>query len=153
MNRHASKTKTPSVDDIRAKIESLPQELYDEIKALSLRGGAGDCHIGQSYKPPAQLQISHGHRRAFSRAYYGNDSTLMLHNSTGGMMVFGKWIESLSRETLDQLEEYGVTDVASLDDSVDVHLEIAGGMRLRVWCELNDQDGWLRVLRIRLYKI
>jgi hypothetical protein len=151
-HRRPKETASPIVEDIRANIESLPQELYDEIRDLSLGCQTGVRRIGLSYQPPVQLQISHAYRRIFSRAYYGNYSVLMVHNSNGGMMMFGRWIDSLSKETIDQLQQYGISDQAVLDDSVDIQFDIPGGMRLQVWCPLEDDDGWLRVLKIKLHE-
>lgn len=152
--KHSIKITRGGIKITNTKIEELPQELYDEIKALSLNCQPGGVHrIGPAYQPPVQLQIDSTHRQAFSRAYYSNASDFMISNSTEGMLHFGKWISSLPEEPLTQLQQqYGVSDPAVLDDSIDVHLEMACGRRLRVWCEQKDQNGWLRVLKVKIYK-
>lgn len=143
--------KSPPPPDIRTNLSNLPQELYDMIRTLTLASHMGReiIHITPTYLPPIQLQISRHHRRTFSAVYYGADTVLMLRNSAGGMMVFGKWIESLSEETLELLwEGYGTADPGVVERAVDVFLGISGGRVLRVWCEGRDLGGWVRVVRV-----
>lgn len=137
---------------IRLKLEQFPQELYDEITTLTLGPISGTHHIGLSYLPPAALSLNRSHRKSFSEAYYSNASVFKFHNSATGIVTFGRWVASLSQEALELLEgQYGTKDQGTLDEAVDLQLEIAGGRRLRVWCENVDQK-WIEVLKVSVWE-
>lgn len=72
-----------SMDDLAARVQSLPQELYDHIYSEVFTAPFDlakiEIKVDDSYKPPAQLQVSRASREQFAQSYYGN--TLFVFNS------------------------------------------------------------------------
>ncbi|KAK4494304.1 hypothetical protein PRZ48_014602 [Zasmidium cellare] len=78
---------------LRQRLEALPQELYDEIYDLTFTPDGGTRNISDTYRPPAQLQVSRATRLQFSKAYFGDGAVFRVQTEE----VLGKWLPG-SRE-------------------------------------------------------
>jgi hypothetical protein len=63
-----------AVAELDGRIQSLPQELQDWIKDLTIASSmpSGPIKFDRSYRPPLGLQISHKTRENFATEYYKN---------------------------------------------------------------------------------
>lgn len=64
---------------LRAHIQNLPQELFDDIYELVFTPTSTIVDINRDYRPPVQLQVSKASRESFADRYYGN-TTFTLHS-------------------------------------------------------------------------
>lgn len=87
---------TMTYAEIRAQIENLPQELYDEIYNLTFTSTHGTVSVVPKslafpkFTPPMPrnlLQVPHSTRETFAKAYYGNN-TFVIRNKD----LLGSWV-------------------------------------------------------------
>lgn len=109
---------TLTVEQLQRGLQSLPQEMYDEIFDLTFTfssnsdsgAGVNTIMLSASYKPPVQQQVSHQTRRDFIETYY-SQATLLVSGWKDVYSQFsgttGKWVErwlrSLPKEVIDIL--------------------------------------------------
>lgn len=61
------------MDYLAVRVQSLPQELYDQVYDLVFTAPVGQVvDINASYVPPAALQVNLSSRKQFANSYYGN---------------------------------------------------------------------------------
>ena len=61
-----------SFDELAERLQSLPQELFDQIYDEVFTAAAGtEVHIDGRYQPPVQLRVTHASREQFAKSYYG----------------------------------------------------------------------------------
>ncbi|CZT16273.1 uncharacterized protein RCC_02115 [Ramularia collo-cygni] len=93
-------------DDLRSRLENLPQELYDEIRALTFAfdfTSEARCIDQHGYKPPMQLQINQNLRAQFLPRYYGSEEDWVFVSRSRFDNHFKDvemWLNSLSPEAL-----------------------------------------------------
>lgn len=91
---------TLTATKLQAGVESLPQELYDQVFELTFTSQPENHHIKIGvYKPPAELQVNRATRKTFAQDYYGRDTTWSYENPD--VMVL--WLRSLEDQTLKML--------------------------------------------------
>ncbi|KAK4494305.1 hypothetical protein PRZ48_014603 [Zasmidium cellare] len=74
---------------LRNRLESLPQELYDEIFALTFTADSDTYEVTNAYRFPVQLHVSRAIRQQFSESYFKN----RFHVITFG--VLREWLKCL----------------------------------------------------------
>lgn len=81
-------TTTPR--DLRALLQSLPQELHDEIYDCTFTPNSAITNINTDYRPPSQAQVDRTSRATFKK---------ILHEGmfTGSAKLVYKWLESLPK--------------------------------------------------------
>lgn len=89
--------------ELRTRLETLPQELYDEIFDLTFAPDSGQILVTQGYKFPVQLHVSSQTRKDFIKRYYGEARFLALECTdtryTSGRYL-RKWVDSLCEDSL-----------------------------------------------------
>ncbi|KAK4618206.1 hypothetical protein CLAFUW4_12074 [Fulvia fulva] len=95
------------MDELRGRIQGLPQELYDMIRDFTLTldtSENGNITINRDYKPPVQLQIDSATRNKIAQEYYAN-TTFTFFKLHDGEALCIKWLDSLSPEARTSLRE------------------------------------------------
>lgn len=88
---------------LAALVQSLPQELYDEIYDLTFTADDEPRVIYKDYTPPHLLHVDSASRAKYARSYYGS-STFKLP------LVFGeKWVRSVQASHFDMICEFAVS--------------------------------------------
>lgn len=91
---------TFTADRLRTGLETLPQELYDNMyNFVFVPPENHNTTINKAYKPPVQLQINKETRAAFSALYYGNGSTWTFRDWDSGIVILKKWLQSRRWDT------------------------------------------------------
>lgn len=112
----ATPTSDLSVEQLREGIHSLPQELYDQIYALTFTPD-DSVVLNAVRKSPVQLQINSQTRQDFITSYYGAtawlvtgfDGTAANYSRTVGKII-SDWLYSLPKDALSTLVEKERTD-------------------------------------------
>jgi hypothetical protein len=95
-----------TVEQLHAGLQSLPQELFDEIFKLTFTHNADQIFLTKDYRPPSQLQVSHQTRKDFIRSYYGETKLIsqvdyvVRVSAMWEAKCLGSWLSSLSKNAL-----------------------------------------------------
>lgn len=98
-----------TTEELRAHLEDLPRELYDEIRMLTFAfdfTSENRCIDRKKYKPPMQLQINKQLRTTFIGQYYGASADwvfVMRTKTDDHLRVAKSWRASLSAEAIGAL--------------------------------------------------
>lgn len=91
---HLMCNEMPSSASLATLLQSLPQELYDEIYELVFTADQSEIVDLESDNPfPARLYVDHHSRELFAKSYYAN-TTFTLQRTR--MDIFSRWAKSLS---------------------------------------------------------
>lgn len=100
---------TMSTEELRARLEDLPQELYDHIRKLTFEfdfTSEGRC-IDRNYKPPFQLRIHHALRESFIKQYYGAQADWIFvgdWSKHSSLSYAALWLGSLPNKSIQEFE-------------------------------------------------
>jgi hypothetical protein len=97
------RTGAAAMSDIqfKAKLESLPPELYDYIFDLSFAPSIDVCIIDQKYRPPNTLSVDRATRTIMAVRFYGDNSIFHCGNHED----CSKWLISLPPEHRQLLQQ------------------------------------------------
>ncbi|CAK1358073.1 uncharacterized protein RHO25_007843 [Cercospora beticola] len=76
---------------LRELMQSLPQELYDEIYNLTFTANQKVLYVTRTYHPPHLTRIDHNSRTKFVASYYRNTTFLFTRRRT-----FRSWKRALA---------------------------------------------------------
>lgn len=103
-------TSALTVEQLQAGVQALPQELFDQISALTFTVNSGPVMIDTDYKPPSYLQICSNSRKELLPQYYGRASWLALGHQLRSeryktqtcvsQSLISAWLISLSEDNL-----------------------------------------------------
>jgi hypothetical protein len=93
-------TSNTKVEQLRTRLERLPQELYDQIYNLTFafdwdKEDSPDRLIDENYRLPWQLQIDRNRRKEFMEHYYGSTACWRFPKDRT-RFLFHPWVRSLS---------------------------------------------------------
>lgn len=86
-----------TIEQLQTGLQTLPQELYDQIFALTFTINAESVVINEHYKPPSQLQVCSRTRKNLMKSYYRNRSWQALgeyRNGQAGPSIMGPWVSA-----------------------------------------------------------
>lgn len=79
------------ITSLRDLMQSLPQELYDEIYNLTFTANQKVLYVTRTYRPPHLTRIDHNSRTKFVASYYRNTTFLFTRRRT-----FRRWKRALA---------------------------------------------------------
>ncbi|KAK3721085.1 hypothetical protein LTR37_003375 [Vermiconidia calcicola] len=83
------------ISELDRRIHALPQELFDEIRDLTLfTCSSGTVEIDEDYQPPALLSVCKESRKKFAPLYYGRNATFVFRSK----YTLFQWLYSLSKD-------------------------------------------------------
>lgn len=119
---HQPASEKPDIDDtatapLRQLLESLPQELYDEIHTLVFTINPGPHLITRTYRVPSQLQINHKTRVHLTKQYYSQNAIFRIDEP-----LLKKWVQTFWDQVFLKISNIEVPydyldDVADLDST------------------------------------
>ncbi|CZT17982.1 uncharacterized protein RCC_03821 [Ramularia collo-cygni] len=115
---------TVDLEQLRGRLNNLPQELYDEIMNFTLVCDAGNDtfpsstkngspivnaqYIDETYRPPVQLAINHKIRQETLKDFYGR--TTFIFSDHG---VLKRWMRSLPIEAMAEIRQARVVEATA----------------------------------------
>lgn len=117
-------TSVLTVEQLQAGVQALPQELFDQILALTFTINAGPVKIDTNYKPPSYLQVCSKSRKELLPHYYGRASWLALGHQLKSepyktqtcvsQSLISAWLNSLSEDNLLTIQRSCIQEITGL---------------------------------------
>lgn len=111
-----------------ALVQSLPQELYDEIYDLTFTADDEPRVINKDYKPPHLLYVDRASRTKYVKSYYGN-GTFMLPPAFGQT-----WARSVPATHFDMICNFNLNP--------DTYKRVHWGRAMDCWEEILEAPGY-----------
>lgn len=89
-------------DELRLGLESLPQELYDQIYNAVFTAPPGERNLSKRNKCNniaeglKLLQISHATREKYAASYFGDGGEFLIEDCWVGASMFVAWLRSIA---------------------------------------------------------
>ena len=119
---------TINVDDLAARVQALPAEIYSHIYNLTFTYTSGDVHIiRDNFRPDSRLHIDRNSRNRFAERYYGG-SKFHIHSAD-----MKRWIASVDHTHFEMVRNIRMVDVKPMKTTLPVRVNL-------LWSEGGDSD-------------